>query len=622
MNPWWYFIPFLLVPILVHLFDFRKTRKIYFSSVKFIANLSLKTKSQSRLKYYLILSNRFLLFITLLLLIAILTGKTSYGYEGSKLVGVHYDNSYSATLGRTDSKVEQALNQINDNVGSILYFDNADRMLIDKSTIVSVESKKTPYANSSSLIFSRFNESNLSLQYIFSDFQAFDSNELRVLMTDSAKEYHLILTNDLNKVKNLSIDSVYLLPNQDDLSELSILVSFNAYNIPSGSVVVKLMQGARQLSSIVKDVTELDIVRFDISKEFFGDFEVVIDGDDVVYDDIFHFTVGEKTKSKITIINSERSNVITQVFDNNELFNVEQQDLNNIDYQKLDDSDLVILSHLFELPAGLQSQLKDANFIIFPPDSIHTQSYEEFVGIGLDPNDNNITETSFNVNHPLLGGIFEKQFEDGSLPAAAALFDIEGDFESIIKYRGGNHFLLQKENIYFFNSSLRADAGGFQSSALFLPILYQIAFVSAGNLEIPYFYPGDRIVVNTKPSDVPVKLIGDNYEVIPPFNSSGSQLVLELPDDIEVGKYTLLQAQDTLRRVAINVAKEESAMNGPSLEDLVSAFEDMENVKISQIQSNESTVFAGNSQSSLWKYALLLAVILILTETVLHRYFR
>lgn len=610
------------MPILVHLFDFRKARKIYFSSVKFIANLSLKTKSQSRLKYYLILSNRLLLFTTLLLLIVILTGKTSYGYEGVELVGVHYDNSYSATLRETDAKVEQALKQIKNNQGSILYFDNVDRSLIDRNTIVSIENKKTQYANSSSLIFKRFNDNNLSLQYLFSDFQNFDADELRMAMIDSAKEYHLILTNDLNDIKNLSIDSVYLFPNQDNLSEISILVRFNAYNIPSGSVVVKLMQGARQLSSIVKDVTELDVVRFDISKEFFGDFEIEIDGDDVTYDDIFHFTVGEKSKSNITIINSERSDIIKQVFDNNELFNVELQNLNNIDYQKLDDSDLVILSHLVELPAGLQSQLKDANFMIFPSDSIYTQSYEEFIDVGFSLSNNNIAETSFNFNHPLLGGIFDKQLDDGSMLADAAVFNIEGDFESIIEYRGGNSFLLQKSNVYFFNSSLKEGAGGFQSSALFLPILYQIAFVSSGSLEIPYFYPGDRIVVNTKPSDVPVKLIGDNYEVIPSFNSSGSQLVLELPDDIEVGKYTLLQAQDTLRRVAINVAKEESAMNGPSLEDLVSAFEDMENVKISQIQSNESTVFAGNSQSSLWKYALLLAVILILTETVLHRYFR
>jgi hypothetical protein len=57
----------LSIPIIIHLFNFRKTTRIYFSSNRFLRQVQEATTAKRRLKHYLILFSRllFLLFLVL-----------------------------------------------------------------------------------------------------------------------------------------------------------------------------------------------------------------------------------------------------------------------------------------------------------------------------------------------------------------------------------------------------------------------------------------------------------------------------------------------------------------------------------------------------------------------------
>ena len=623
MNFWWYLIPFLLVPILVHLFDFRKTQKVYFSTIKYIANLTSKSKSKSRLRYFLILSNRILFFLTLLALIWILLDKASSDRATIGSIAIYYDNSESSTLNDSHLVLEQSLDQLSGQANSIFYYDNLRKSLLNRDSGFDFEDKKSLPGTNMEQLFNRMNEAGVSSYYLFSDYQSVDPPELAPCFRDSTKSYQLVLTNDLNKVRNVYVDSLYLRPNPDNLSKISILVDFNVFNMPGGSIVVKLMQGSRQLSSIAKDVTELDAVQFDVSKNSYGEFEIVIDGDDVNFDNIFHFNISKRAKPQITILNSKASGILNEVYRNQELFEITSQDVSNLDYESLTNSDLIVVSDQFSLPVNLPMQLKRTQFIVFPSDTVDISSYENFFDLEFEQMDKNLSEIDIDSKHPLFKGVFESEIKSEVGLKEIASFRINGDFETIIEFRGGNLFLLKKSNTYLFNSPIGSSLSGFQSSALFLPILYQIAFSSSGSIETPYHYPGDRIDLMAKVSDIPVRIKNAKYEVIPSFNTSGSQVIVEVPDNLEPGKYVLMQNTDTLQNLAINFPKEESVMRNPGLGEMKNAFSDMENVRVSQIvEGNNNVVFAGDSQSSLWKYALILAVFLILTETVLHRYLR
>jgi hypothetical protein len=48
------------IPVIIHLFHFRRFRKVYFSDVSFLRQLSDESKKQSRLKHWLVLAARML----------------------------------------------------------------------------------------------------------------------------------------------------------------------------------------------------------------------------------------------------------------------------------------------------------------------------------------------------------------------------------------------------------------------------------------------------------------------------------------------------------------------------------------------------------------------------------
>ena len=57
----------IAIPILIHLFNLRKHKKIYFSSIRFLTEIKDKSKKRAQLKNLLILTSR-ILAITFLIM--------------------------------------------------------------------------------------------------------------------------------------------------------------------------------------------------------------------------------------------------------------------------------------------------------------------------------------------------------------------------------------------------------------------------------------------------------------------------------------------------------------------------------------------------------------------------
>jgi hypothetical protein len=62
-----YFLFFLIVPILVHLFQLRKFKTEFFTNVKFLKELDIQTRKSSKIKKYLLLATRLLLLTFLII---------------------------------------------------------------------------------------------------------------------------------------------------------------------------------------------------------------------------------------------------------------------------------------------------------------------------------------------------------------------------------------------------------------------------------------------------------------------------------------------------------------------------------------------------------------------------
>ena len=99
------------IPVLIHLFNFRRFKKVYFSNVRFLREIELQTSSKQKLKNLLILAARILTIIFLVLAFAkpyIPSGEETTSYA-RQVVSIFIDNSYSMeTVNREGHLLDEA----------------------------------------------------------------------------------------------------------------------------------------------------------------------------------------------------------------------------------------------------------------------------------------------------------------------------------------------------------------------------------------------------------------------------------------------------------------------------------------------------------------------------------
>src|SRR5688572_6631297 len=85
----------LSIPILIHLFNFRKTTQVYFSNNRFLKEVKDATTAKRRLKHYLILLSRllFLFFLIITFCQPIIPATEQLG-QGKNII-LYLDNSQS-----------------------------------------------------------------------------------------------------------------------------------------------------------------------------------------------------------------------------------------------------------------------------------------------------------------------------------------------------------------------------------------------------------------------------------------------------------------------------------------------------------------------------------------------
>ncbi|MFT7544810.1 MAG: hypothetical protein ACI8YO_001594, partial [Gammaproteobacteria bacterium] len=87
----------LLIPVIVHLFNFRRFKKINFSNVKFLEEVQLETQSKSRIKHLLVLFSRLLALAALVLAFCLPYWPVDDQQQiaGKKAISIYVDNSFS-----------------------------------------------------------------------------------------------------------------------------------------------------------------------------------------------------------------------------------------------------------------------------------------------------------------------------------------------------------------------------------------------------------------------------------------------------------------------------------------------------------------------------------------------
>jgi hypothetical protein len=172
----------------------------------------------------------------------------------------------------------------------------------------------------------------------------------------------------------------------------------------------------------------------------------------------------------------------------------------------------------------------------------------------------------------------------------------------------------------------------FPQQALFVPVLYNIALIShpAHNL---YSYIGDNKVIRIGTS-VPagdkvykIKALQSDFEMIPQINSAGNMVNVFVGNQIPfAGNFNLLDGNNVLSSLAFNYNRGESDLSCNSADDLESMLakahlENFSVLKTCQKPLNE-VIAQINSGTQLWRYFIWLALLFLLAEVLLIRFFK
>ncbi|MCA1764586.1 MAG: BatA domain-containing protein, partial [Flavobacteriales bacterium] len=230
LNPGFlYALAALAIPIIIHLFNFRRFKKIAFTNVRFLREIKQKTQNQNRLKHLLVLLMRLLAFLFLVLAFAQPYIPTDDNAEknAEKMVSVFVDNSFSME-GESEAGVmlEVAKNRAID-IADVYSstdrfqvlthdFEGKHQHFVARSEFVNAvqEIELSPQSqnleqilNRQSDLLGRESQNKLKQSFIVSDFQKsrFDFSSVKPDTTSSISLVHL----DRNSPNNIYIDSVW-----------------------------------------------------------------------------------------------------------------------------------------------------------------------------------------------------------------------------------------------------------------------------------------------------------------------------------------------------------------------------------------------------------------------------
>lgn len=93
------------IPIIVHLFNFRRYKTVYFTNVRFLKEVKEETTSRSKLKHLLVLAARVLAVLFLVFAFAqpfIPVSKNDLPKDGNRGISIFIDNSFSMSAEADD----------------------------------------------------------------------------------------------------------------------------------------------------------------------------------------------------------------------------------------------------------------------------------------------------------------------------------------------------------------------------------------------------------------------------------------------------------------------------------------------------------------------------------------
>jgi len=674
----------IAIPIIIHLFNFRKFKTVYFSNVRFLKEVKQETQAKSKLKHLLVLAARILAIAFLVFAFSqpFIPVQNKKIVVGDKAISIFIDNSFSMdAINKNGTLLDEAKKRAAEIVSSYKAtdrfqlltndFEGKHQRLVNKEEFIQLldEIKISPATRNVSEIISRQMDvlqhrgKETKTAFIVSDFQKSMVN-IDQIKNDSSITFNIIPLTAAQK-NNVYIDTCWFetpVRQYNQVEKLHVLIknaSDKAVENNSIKLFINELQKTPASFSVDKE-SETEVVLSFASKETGIHYcRVEINDYPVTFDDKFYFSFEVAKNIPVLCINSTSNDVaksesqyLNKIFGADSLFVLKNSPENKLDYSTLSNNKLIVLNQLKLISSGLAQELKrfvsnGGSVLVFPNAESDLNSYKEFL-TSLNVNYFERLDTAktkvdkINLDNDIYKDVFDKKIAAATnldLPIVSRHYTISkvthSNEEYLLKLQNGDVFFskyaVDKGKIYLSAVALNSNFSNFAKHSIFVPTLYKVGMYSQSIQPLFYIIGNDETIESTNvltgENVFHIRGLKNDFDIIPEHKVMDSKTEIIIHNQIiNAGNYNLFAGQDLVTGISFNFDRKESDLSCYSLDELKAKLSAKNltnfNVLEAGAQSLKQSLTELEQGKKLWKVCIILALLFLAMEVLLLRFMK
>jgi hypothetical protein len=631
----------LVIPIFIHLFQLRRFKKLEFSNLDFLKRVRIKTRKSSQLKKWLILLTRMAIFSCIILAFSQPFSASKSALKNDKELVIYIDNSFSTQLIDTkgvslqthlqklysqdfyDYKINWLTNDFSKRNTSaqnfkkdILTINHSQRQLSPKEVII----------KSNQLFSTKNNNSEKRIIYL-SDFQS--KSEFPEVPDGITLD---IIALKYQEVSNINIDSVFIA--NTNIASVNLKVIITGQGLIPETVPISLYNKNKLIAKTAvnfgQDINSIKkkevIFEIDNNEKIEGKLEIT--DPNLKFDNNLYFSTNLRKKIKVLEIGNTDNNYFKRIFKENE-FNFTQQGSKSLNYTNFSSQNFIILNELEQIPESLVTAIKlytdqGGSLLIIPSSNAIIEEYNQLyatleLGAILNFNKKEKKITKIEFENPLYKNVFEKEIINFQYPIVNSFFNLNSSLQKVLSFEDSKPFLLRKNHIYTSTAAINLKNSNFQNSPLIVPTFYNMAKQS---LALPklYYEIGKQnlysISISLKQDEI-LKISDSLNTFIPLQQTKKNQVNIATENNpSNAGNYSITKDDIVIDKVSYNFDRQESILT----------YSNPNNWDNTNLYNNVGDLFDNialdNKINSFWKWFVILALLFLLIELVILKFYK
>lgn len=651
------------IPVVVHLFHFRRYRKVYFSNVEQLASLQTESRRRSQLRQWLVLVARVLAIVGIVLAFArpVVGGEGATEVAGSEAaVSVYIDNTYSmeaATAG--GSRLDEAQRKVREIVAAypigtrfqLLTSDLAAGQMawLNRDEVLAMLDEVQPTAASPLMSkamacqheYLRQHKGGARHCYVVSDFQR-SGSDLVALPTDSTVSATLVAVGGAVE-ENVYVDTV----------------AFDAPTYVAGGVVgltatlrndgrndveqvpVKLVVGGEERAVAAVDIAAGSAakveLRFAVGAEVWADGWVEVADYPVVFDNRYYFSL--HICNKVRVLEWEGAQAgdeFARLFGRDSVVELDRQRRGEM--HSLANYDMVILNEVATMTSGEVQQVaawvQEGGCVVVVPVAGSEKEAAESVNsllvmLGMPTLGHWVERETraegVDMSNGLYRGVFNGKSEEMEMPMVRGHYAVEGQaiYQPIITLADRGKLIVEARagqgRVYLFTTPLSGGWTDFAGQALFVPTVYNMALYGRSRMAVSHTI-GEETVIDLEGDyagrrQPPMLTDGEDFSFIPDVRKVGGHQQMLLHGEIgHDGLYRLAE-----EHIAFNYSRRESQMDFYERDEVAKAVKGKEGYRVASHPERVLTdeIATRTQGRQLWRWCLVLALLALAAETLM-----